>query len=363
MLGAVLQASGYRVGMFTSPHLLSPTERFRINGVPIPQNEYDALIKKTKRLCGPHAHFFEVYTVMAFQCFNEKNVDFAVIETGVGGRLDPTNAVDEPLLTIITAIGLDHQEILGNTIEQIAAEKAGIIKQGRPIVLPKTNLPVLTETARQKNAPAYGVGGCEVTAHRYGLDGTVFSAKLPGASYDRLDLPLLGRHQTDNAAQVLISVQALRNEGVVITDEAVRAGFARVVWRGRFDVCPGTPMVVVDGAHNVSGAECFRGNMELYFPGKPLVIIIGMMKEKDGRRIINALQPLLDRADHIICTQPDNARALPAADLAAQIVNAPSVIPSPSKAFRVAALLTGADAVIAAVGSLYVVSEIIKEVG
>jgi dihydrofolate synthase/folylpolyglutamate synthase len=279
----------------------------------------------------------------------------------MGGRLDPTNAIDEPLLTVITAVGLDHQQILGNTLTQIATEKAGIIKRNRPVVLPHTELPVLRQKARQENAPAYHASDVQLSVARYALSGTVFSAKINNTQYDTLTLSLLGKHQLDNAAQVLLAVQALQNEGVRIPAEAVRTGLKNVRWRGRFDVLDGSPTVVLDGAHNVSGAEGFCQNMQLYFPNQAVVLVTGMVKDKDIAGIAHALSHIISRAVCVLCTQPTSPRALPAADMARYIPRDTLVVPAPSEAFGQAADFCTSGSILAVVGSLYLISDYIKE--
>jgi dihydrofolate synthase/folylpolyglutamate synthase len=358
MLARILQEAGYRVGLFTSPHLLSPGERIAVNGAGLSEVALSAALARAGQMATEKLHFFEAYVLAAYHTFAEAGVDFAVMETGIGGRLDPTNAIEAPALTVITAIGYDHRELLGDTLEQIAREKAGIIKPNVPVVLPAQNIPVLAHTAVYKNAPQYKTHNVTLTDITYGINGTVFSATLPGAAYDGLTLSLLGRHQTENAAQALLGIQALRDRGITVPDVAVYEGLKRVRWPGRFEVIPGEPTLVLDGAHNPCGAERLAQALGLYFPGKTVVLLLGMVKEKDCGGIVRALEPA---AAHIVCTCPGTPRAVPAAEAAAYIRQKPcTAVPLPREALRKAAAIAGRDGVVAVTGSLYLIGDIIK---
>jgi dihydrofolate synthase/folylpolyglutamate synthase len=357
MLSEVLQKAGYKVGLFTSPHIKKPTERIIIDGVPITESDFSESLRHIGNIVPDNLHFFDIYTAAAYNYFAKHTVDFAIMETGIGGRLDPTNVTDKPILTVITSISFDHQEMLGRTIEKIAGEKAGIIKENVPVVLPAQNIPLLEQTAKKLNAPVYKENDVNIYDCKYDVTGTLFSAELPGAVYSSLRLSLLGKHQLENTAQVLLGIQSLRDTGISIPDEAVYQGLKRVRWPGRFDVLPGRPTVILDGAHNPGSAVRLTQALDIYFPHNKIVLLIAMLQGKDSAGVLHALQ---ERACHIICCQVKNPRALPAENLAALINGAEhDIIPSSRKALKKAKELAGEEGIVLITGSLYLIREFI----
>jgi dihydrofolate synthase / folylpolyglutamate synthase len=287
MLESIYRAAGLKVGLYTSPHLVSFRERLQINRRLITPTEVIRLVEDVQpwlRQFPAEAHptFFEIVTVMALRHFAEHRCDLVIWETGLGGRLDATNIVT-PLASVITNIQFDHEKWLGHTLPEIAREKAGIIKPGLPI-LTATDAPealaVICETAARRQAPLTVVSWPEVTT----------------PPLDHLDLPLLGDHQRLNAALALATARALRRE-LPLREAALADGLANVRWAGRFQIehpAPGRTLIM-DGAHNPAGAEALRAGLQKYFPGRRPVLILGVMKDKDWTSMCRLLAPLAER--------------------------------------------------------------------
>lgn len=328
-LAQMLGEAGYRVGLYTSPHLVSFTERIRINGVPISEEAVVALTRRVRDAYdqgtgGDGANplnptFFEVTTAVAFTYFAEAGVDIAVIETGMGGRLDATNVIT-PLVTVITNIDLEHTEFLGGTLEQIAAEKAGVIKQGAPVITGARQPEVLAVFEREaalKGAPLARLGR-EFSPDNIGAaPQPSFDYRGRTAVYAGLRLELLGRHQVDNACLAIAALERLRETGMAAGDDALRRGLARTRWEGRMELLGRKPDLYLDGAHNPASAAWLASLLRALLPsyGK-LVLVIGILGDKDYRAILRELAPL---AAHVIATQPNYARALSAEALAAEL--------------------------------------------
>lgn len=301
---SVLTRAGYRVGLYSSPHLCSFRERIRINGAPIP--EVDLL--ETARplwqaLETSGASFFEATTVLAFSAFERAGIDVGVIEVGLGGRLDATNVLD-PEVSVITNIALDHAEYLGDTIESVAREKAGIIKRGSAVVTGEIEgiaYDVFAAAAAERGTHIDRVAAPADVS--FGLSGTRF--RIRGGYFDGLDLhtPLIGAHQARNAA---IAVRALEHFGV--TDEyLIQAGTAAVHWPGRLQVVPTSGCTwIFDVAHNVAGVDALVASFKELKAARPVVVLIGILGDKDWRRM---LPPLFDIADDAILTIPPTAPA------------------------------------------------------
>ncbi|RYZ24448.1 MAG: bifunctional folylpolyglutamate synthase/dihydrofolate synthase [Chitinophagaceae bacterium] len=319
MLAAVLQESGLKTGLYTSPHLYDFRERIRINGDMVSQQ---FVIDFTERVRGLiesiQPSFFEITVAMAFSWFAEQGVDIAVIEVGLGGRLDSTNIIT-PLLSVITNIGWDHMNLLGDTLEAIAAEKAGIIKPGVPVVIGQWQgapSEVLAARARELGVPAV------IPGHRWGVRtvGEVEAFRSVelydryGEDVVRLELDLTGIYQEENARTAWTAVQELRRLGFVISADALRSGFRQVRrltgLMGRWDVLAKAPMLVADVAHNKDGLEQVRRQLRSlrYYR---LHLVFGMVRDKEPETIL----PLLPTADRYYFTQAHIPRALPATEL------------------------------------------------
>lgn len=368
-IAAMLRSAGYRVGLYTSPHLVSFTERIRIDGVRIPERTVVELARRVRE--GSHQvspdkagafspTFFEVTTAMAFTYFAEEGVDIAVIEVGMGGRLDSTNVIT-PLASVVTNIDIEHVEFLGNTLAQIAAEKAGIIKPGVPVVTGVVQpevVRVVEEEASIKRATVYRLSrdfhAEPVSAGRE----QVFRYRGTGASYENIRIGMLGRYQVDNACLALATIECLRSAGIVVDESAVRQGLAGAAWEGRLERVARGPDIYLDGAHNPASAKKLAAAVgELKSSYRRLILVIGILGDKDWRGIISELAPL---AAQVIVTKPHYSRAMDVQSLAAEVRSMHGAVDS---ADTVAAAITRAreisspDDLVLITGSLYVVGD------
>jgi dihydrofolate synthase/folylpolyglutamate synthase len=361
MAAAILQAAGYRVGLYTSPHLVEFRERIRVNGEMISELQVARLTEQLQALCQPDlsATFFEYTTAMAFQHFADSDVDIAVLEVGLGGRFDATNVVT-PMACAITTIALDHQEYLGNTCSAIAFEKAGIIKSGVPVVVGRLEddaWRTIEQVARERQAPMFRMNEDFCTE---GETPQQFSYRGLGMHYDGLTCALEGRHQLDNAACALALLGAAAPQGITVTVEAVSAALREVNWAGRLEVVDRRPTILVDGAHNPAAAMAvadylMRSNRS--HPSRPLVLVLGMMRDKDHRGFVELLRGLVDE---VVLTQADLPRSATAQELQASLeglLSHPHVVPLLSDAMALARQLATPDGLVCVTGSLMLVGE------
>ncbi len=325
---SVLRAAGYRVGLYTSPHLEDFTERIQVDGQPIPPERLAALVDEIKPAVAqvPYLTTFELTTALGFLYFARQGVDAAVIEVGLGGRLDATNVLEAPLVSVITPLSLDHTAVLGDTLAQIAAEKGGIIKEGRPVVVapqPPEALAVLTEIAARRQAPLLRVDEHfrwqRLTAD---LSGQTFRLSTPEGRAQTLRLPLLGPHQLENAATACAALEVAAAEGLPLPDKALAEGLAAVRWPGRFEVFRRQPLVILDGAHNEAAAIRLAQTLKETLPGRKAVLVFGVSEDKDAAAMLHRLSPHLAE---VIFSRAAHPRALPAAALAARYGPALSV--------------------------------------
>ncbi|MFZ4440239.1 MAG: bifunctional folylpolyglutamate synthase/dihydrofolate synthase, partial [Syntrophales bacterium] len=357
MTASLLTAAGFRTGLYTSPDLIDFRERIRIDGRMIRREEIVACAEAVKRGVRETVSYFEFLTAMAFLYFEKEKVDIVVLEVGLGGRLDATNVVT-PLVSVITNISLEHREYLGNTLEKIASEKGGIIKEGGICLTAARQKPVidtLERICRERGASLYRVGKeIRTTIHR---DGT-FSYRGIGRSFERLTCPLIGRHQISNAALALGAVEMIGDAGFRVNDAAVSKGLKEAQWEGRLEILQRSPMLLVDGAHNAAGAAALRQAFLNDFPHRRLILVFGVLGDKDYRTMSKMLLPLADR---VILTRPHSERALPPDSLlplAEKFNKAIEVINNPGDALRRALSLAGKNDLVCAAGSLYLVGEI-----
>lgn len=361
MLSAILTESGYRTGLYTSPHLCRLNERMQIDGLEISDEGLIALAGAVRpaadALEDPPAEF-ELITAMALVYFQRQKCDFVVLEVGLGGRLDATNVIPAPESAVIMNIALEHTEILGNTIAKIAAEKAGILKPGTDAVLYHQSVEA-EDVIRQKCAACGGIltvtePTCQ-TLRTECLDGQVFDYR----ARKNLRLGLLGPYQCANAAAALDAAELLLRHGFVIPEGAIRRALERVRWPGRFEVLRRAPLFVVDGAHNPNGAEELANCLRRYLPGRKLTLLMGVMADKDYPAMLRTMAPFAER---FVTVTPENSRALPAEALRRQIEEVcglPAVCAgSVSKGVVLAQELASTDGAVCAFGSLYQVGEV-----
>ncbi|MDE2861659.1 MAG: bifunctional folylpolyglutamate synthase/dihydrofolate synthase [Chloroflexota bacterium] len=290
MVASILDAAGFSTGLFTSPHLHTFRERIRVGGRPIPEDEFAGLVEtlwpaveEMRRAGHGRVTVFELLTAMAFRCFRERGVDAQVIEVGLGGRLDSTNVV-QPMACGITALGLDHTEVLGDTLAEIAMEKAGIIKSGVPVVCSPQRPEALEVVRKACEAQECSLimAGEDVrwSPESATLDGQVFTLETPRRTY-RLAIPLLGEHQMENAAVAVGLVEALAEGGIDVGREAIEEGLRRVEWSCRLEVLRREPLVIADGAHNPHSAARLAEAMRSLVPGRRLTLVVGVSRNKD----------------------------------------------------------------------------------
>jgi len=361
MMSSILQKEGYRVGLYTSPHLIRFTERIKVNGKEIEEREVAALtewMKEEIEAAGiaPRFTFFDFTTAMAFHYFKRKLVDLAVLEVGLGGRLDSTNVVD-PLISVITNVAKDHEEHLGKSILKIAGEKAGIIKKGRPLITAATTpqaLHLFSKVCREKESPFYRVG----KEFRYARaeDGD-FDYEGLNRKLWSVHLNLKGFHQIINAATAFGAMEVLEDLGYRVSTDAMIDGVREVEWPGRLEMVSFSPGVILDGAHNPAGALVLQESLEKEFQFQHLVLLIGIMKDKDIQSILQLLAPL---ADHIILTRPHTDRAaspLLLKKILGRSGKKAEIVEDLNEAIARGLSLVGKEDLLCITGSLYTVGE------
>ena len=361
MAAAVLQAAGYRVGLYTSPHLVEFRERICVNGEMIAESQVAQLTEQLQTFCQPDLSptFFEYTTAMAFQHFADSGVDVAVLEVGLGGRFDATNVVT-PMACAVTTISLDHQDYLGTTRSSIAFEKAGIIKPGVPVVLGRLEddaWRMIEQVAKERQAPVFRLN------EDFRTEGEIprpFSYRGLDMRYDGLTCALEGRHQLDNAACALALLEAAAPQGIAVTAEAVREGLRTVNWAGRLEVVDRRPTILLDGAHNPAAATALADYLtrsDRSHSSRPVVLLLGMMRDKDHRGFV---EPLRNLVDEVVLTQADLPRAATAQELRASfegLLTHPHVVPLLSDAMALARQLATPDGLVCVTGSLMLVGE------
>lgn len=398
---SMLASAGYTTGLFTSPYIVEFFDRIKVNGENISDADLRAatlVVREQAEAMEDHPTEFELMTAVAFVHFARSGCDIAVIEVGLGGRLDSTNVVKSPEVCAIARIALDHTALLGNTLGEIAGEKAGIIKRGVPVVSwpqePEA-MAVVESAARDLEASltmpdfaeltidslaaggAHAIGDCAVAADADAPSNCcavapdvlretfvrVFSYKR----YRNLEIKLLGSYQPYNAALAIEIVEALRDRGWAVSDEALRAGLANAEWPGRFEIAAANPTFVIDGGHNPQGARVLADSLKQAFPGRKAVFVIGVLEDKDYPEMLEAILPL---GSAFIAIEPPNPRALPAEKLARAIrwtgqdllgcsaCTKPYIAKDIPDAVAKARELAGEDGLVCAFGSLYSIAEI-----
>lgn len=369
MLTHVLLSNGYKVGMFTSPHLEDFTERIQVNLVQISKEDVVRIVSIIRghiedMVADGHDHprWFEIVTAIGFQYFAECGVDYAVVEAGLGGRMDSTNILS-PQLAIITSISHDHISILGDDIESIAFEKAGIIKSETPVVMyPQIDevSKVVRQVASEQHAPVYGVDDAQIEIICSEFGEQIFNFQFEDFQLEELIIHLSGRHQVLNAATVITSALALNDIGANISKQAIVNGLEVAKWPGRLERLGTSPDIIVDGAHNVASAKILASALEDYYSDRHLILVIGMLEDKEVDRILEILCPL---ADMVIITHPESDRAI-AMDVlfqkASPYCKDIMIIDNVGETITKATDLAGPSGVVVFSGSLYLVGEVRK---
>ena len=354
MTASVLRACGYKTGLFTSPYLFRFNERMQINGEPIEDETLAALVTEIQPLAdamADHPTEFELMTAAALLWYAREHCDLVVLEVGLGGRLDATNVIERPEAAVIMNIGLDHTAILGDTVEQIAAEKGGIIKPGCDVVLyqqQESVEAVIRDICARRGARLHVTDLAALHSEFDSLEGQSFTYK--GEPYA---LSLLGDHQLRNAAAVLELVEVLRQRGWTLEPDLVEHGLYATVWPARFERIGESPDFIVDGGHNPQCARSVADNLLRYYPHTRRVLLVGVLADKDYDSLFTILN---EAADEYVCVTPDSPRALPAAELAAFLGRwgkPVSVCASVPEGVETAKAAAGEDGMVCAVGSLY----------
>ena len=359
MLASVMTACGYKTGLFTSPYLFRFSERMKIGDQEIPNETLAALVSRIQPLADAmedHPTEFELMTAAALLWYAEECCDIVVLEVGLGGRFDATNIIESPELSVIMNIGLDHTGVLGDTVEKIAFEKAGIIKPGCPCVLyqqEKAVEKVIEDCCRERNSRLVKADFRLIHAEFDSFEGQVFSYR--GDAYA---ISLLGSHQLKNAAVAAEAVKVLREQGWELSQDDVEHGFYSAQWPARFEPVCMEPPVIVDGGHNPQCAETVRDNLLHYFPEKRRVLLLGVLADKNYRELAEILA---QAADCFVCVTPNSERALPAEQLRQELTTMGKKAEAADsiEAGIVRALaLAGEDGMVCAVGSLYMAGDI-----
>jgi dihydrofolate synthase/folylpolyglutamate synthase len=323
MIASILNGSGFKVGLYSSPHLVSFIERIRINNQPISEPEvieFASIIREHISQEGIKPTFFEFTTAMTFYYFAFKNVEWAVIETGMGGRFDATNVI-LPEVSIITNISLDHCEFLGWNISDITTEKAGIIKPGIPVITGSRSHEVikqLSEIALNHNSEIH-IYGRDFEGHLVSMNERQIVFDYSGYnSYRNLLLSLTGRHQLYNVSLAIRACEILKERGIIISETSIRRGLLNISLEGRLEWVSQAPPIIIDGAHNPQAATILADSIRELLPTKKIILIIGIMKDKDIKGILN---PLIQIADSVILTKPRYERAASPEELMEEVIN------------------------------------------
>ena len=375
MIASVLRAAGYRVGLFISPHLVDYRERISVNGVKIPGAALADIV--STRLAPAVARLqaegdqtplhFELLCGLACEHFRRDAVEVAVVEAGLGGRLDATNAVTLTALTVITTIGFDHMAVLGDTLAEIAAEKAAVVRHRGVVVSasqPPEAMAVIERTCIEREACLSVVGReWSVELVEEFPAGTTFDVHGPSAAFKGLRVPLAGAFQAANGAAAVAALAKLARQHPLITEDAIRRGLAATSWPGRVQVAGREPLVILDGAHNRESAVALAGVLCRLYPERRFELVVAVFRDKDADAV---LAPLLPLASHVVVAAADHPRALPAADLAERVRALgiePQVAPTVALAVEQSLDLAGHSGSVLVTGSLRTVGEAMMAFG
>jgi len=366
MLASVLTAAGYKTGLYTSPYINLFNERIQVNGVPISDEvlrEITTKVKTETESLADHPTEFELITIIAFEYFRHSGCDIVVLEVGLGGRLDATNAIPMPEVAVITPISYDHVAVLGDTIGKIAVEKAGIIKPGGCVVsapLPPEAEEVIRHICVENRATLEFVDTRDVAVYQNSISGQWMNYKR----YEGLEIPLLGAYQPQNTAVAVSVVEKLRSRGWKISDASLHKGLSKTRWPARFEIVHREPWVIVDGGHNVQCVDNLVDNLNTYFPGKKVTFITGVMADKDFKAMFERVIPIAKR---VFTVTPDNPRAFGARELSefflAHGVKDVKPCKSVEQGVTEANNIAGKDGIVCAFGSFYMAGAIRKMFG
>ena len=357
-LSSILHLSGYKVGLYTSPHLVSFNERICTNERYITDEDVVSAYQTVKSVhhLPRDPTFFEFSTAMALYEFRKEGVDWAVIETGMGGRLDATNIL-KPALTIISNIALEHEKYLGNTIAAVAGEKGGIIKENVPVITgarQKSAVSVFKDIAKKLSAPFYHFG--EDFRVRRGKDGSFTYYGLENV-WRNMRPGLLGKHQVDNAALTLASCEILNRDHIALELQNIKDGLLKTRWPGRLEIVSSSPVIILDGAHNLIAARELAGFLSKELGDRRITLVIGILDDKPYAEMLRSILPV---CNNLILTSPRIDRALhpdKLSDIAEEIISDITIIPDVGKAVRQAVEAAAPEDVVCVAGSLYVVGE------
>ena len=360
MTASILQQAGYKVGLYTSPYIYRFHERMQVNGVQISDEDLAAVTEYVQPFAQSMAESpteFELVCCIAFEYFLRKNCDIVVLEVGMGGAFDATNVIEAPEVAVITNIGLDHTDFLGNTLEEIAATKAGIFKEGGNAVIYRGTPgveKVFEDICAERNVSLRKADFDSLNLLSHGLEGQTFDCGARKA----LALPLLGIHQLKNAAVVLSVIDTLIDKGWNITEENIREGMRTVSWPGRFDIVGREPLFIIDGGHNPQCIEALVVNIRDYLTDKKVIALTGVLADKD---YADMYKPVMPYVREFVCVTPPNPRKLEAAELAKHLQGVgakATACASIEEGVRTARALAGHDGVVLCFGSLYTIGSI-----
>jgi dihydrofolate synthase/folylpolyglutamate synthase len=360
LCASALRAAGYKVGLYTSPHLQDYNERIQIDGTPISHETLVDLVEELRPFLNESEKIttFEITTALAFLYFAQQKATAVVAEVGLGGRLDATNIVT-PIVSVITSISYDHTQVLGDTLAKIAAEKGGIIKPGVPVIVsPQKDEAgrVFEQIARDRNAPLIQVGrDFQFAALEQTLESQSLEVWSPRSSDSiRLEIPLLGAHQVENAATACAALQISAQRGLPIQNSDIQEGFASVSWPGRFEILRRDPPVVVDAAHNRDSAHRLSEALQTYFPNLPVILVFGASEDKDVEGMLDELK---HRVEEIIITRSYHPRAIDPQilnDMAYRLSIPALVVPEVEDALQKALERAGSQKLVLVTGSIFI---------
>jgi len=370
MLESILCEAGYKTGLFTSPHLIDFRERVRVCGKKMEKRFILSFVKNIREEIDKNNYtFFEVNTALAFSYFAEKKVDIAVVETGLGGRLDSTNVIN-PEIAIITKISIDHSQQLGNTLPQIAWEKGGIINKGVPTLVVDQNKEVLdvfkTLCAEKKSQFITTKDVCKWNINKASLSGSVFSLSSDSKEFKDLKINLAGKHQVLNAVTSVCGCEQLRKKGWNITDQAIRNGLSQIDWRGRLEILRKRPLLMIDVAHNPEGIGVLVDSLKKLIPEKNIIFLFGVVEGKDYPKMLKRLS---DYAFFIVLTQPSYQKGLDVSLLEKEIRRIHRIkkqkashlaVPKIEDAYKFALTKAGLKDAVCVTGSHFLVGELLE---